>query len=346
MHRLSFAEAGELARRAAAVARRGGVDDHAALTAMVTAARALAEAGETAEARALLQEAATGSRGRHPDIDSYATIEDRFTKLWNATGEEWDELVRIAPPALAVLEERGNDVALARAYELAAFDPWGRCQFHAAEQALERAEVHARHAGDSRVRGEILGWLGGALVWGPCPVDDALARCGRMLEDVKDEPAVLAGLLYARGALEAMGGDFERARASCTSGAAVLEELRLTPSALYSRSEQPRSSGSQGSQRRRSVSCAGATICSPSAARAPSWPAGQPTSPASCSRRDAIRRPRSWSASHNATPWAMTRAHRCYGALHARYFPPGAVITTVRLRWLARPSPGARKQIP
>jgi DNA-binding SARP family transcriptional activator len=228
MHRLAFAESGELARRAATVARRGGVDDHAALTAVITAARALAEAGETADARILLQAAATNAHGRHPDIDAFASIEDRFTRLWHASGEEWGETVRLAPAAFAVLEERGNHAALARAHELAAFEPWGRCQFHAAEQALQRAEVHARRAGDSRVRGEILGWLGGALVWGPCPVHEGLARCARMLDDAEGDPPVLAGLLYARGALEAMTGDFERARASCASGAAVLEELRLT----------------------------------------------------------------------------------------------------------------------
>jgi hypothetical protein len=49
-----------------------------------------------------------------------------------------------------------------------------------------------------------------------------------MLADAKNEPAVFAGLLYARGALEAMAGDFGRARASCASGAAVFQELRLT----------------------------------------------------------------------------------------------------------------------
>jgi DNA-binding SARP family transcriptional activator len=228
MHRLAFAEAGEVARRAAAVARHGGVDGHAALTAVVTAARALGEAGETDEARILLQAAATNAHGRHPDIESYAKIEDTFTKLWDASSEEWQEMVRIRPGALAVLEERGNHVALARAHELAAFEPWGRCQFHAAELALKRAERHARRAGDSRVRGEILGWLGGALVWGPCPVHDALVQCGRMLDDAEGDPTVLAGLLYARGALEAMAGDIERARASCASGAALLEDLRLT----------------------------------------------------------------------------------------------------------------------
>jgi hypothetical protein len=57
---------------------------------------------------------------------------------WNT-----DEVRRTAQQALAVFEELGDDLGLARAWGLVGYVDWNACRFDASAKAHERELVHA-----------------------------------------------------------------------------------------------------------------------------------------------------------------------------------------------------------
>jgi ATP/maltotriose-dependent transcriptional regulator MalT len=93
------------------------------------------------------------------------------------------------------------------------------------EEVLERALVHARRSGSQRERAFVLNGLARAVLVGPTPVAVALGRCNEILEEAAGDRTQEAILSIWVAILEAMRGEFDRARAVCAESRAILEEL-------------------------------------------------------------------------------------------------------------------------
>jgi ATP/maltotriose-dependent transcriptional regulator MalT len=93
------------------------------------------------------------------------------------------------------------------------------------EEALERARVHARAAGDRRQEAEIVGRLGFAAWSGPLPVADAVGRCAALLEESPDDLLLEACSRRWIGCLVARHGRFDEARELVGAAVSAYEEL-------------------------------------------------------------------------------------------------------------------------
>ena len=172
--------------------------------------QALRTAGELTRARAAYeaaraQAAAAGERR----IELRADMEALEVRLLLDPEIRPDELLERATAAIPVLEERADDRGLGRAWMMVSHvhGPY-RLRHRQAGEAARRALVHYRRAGWPV--GSCLGAIAGALYYGPTPVGEAISTCEELLADAT--PVGQAGILAFLGGLEAMRGDFPKAR--------------------------------------------------------------------------------------------------------------------------------------
>src|SRR5207247_1574925 len=92
---------------------------------------------------------------------------------------------------------------------------------------LERAIVNARLAGDVRQERRASTQYAAAAVYGPTPVDECIVRCNDVVARVEGDRQAEAAIVCVIGQLEAMRGDFERARELYRRALATFEELGL-----------------------------------------------------------------------------------------------------------------------
>lgn len=157
----------------------------------------------------------------------HARIELQFVRAF-AESTPVEESVELARDAIAELELLDDELALARAWWLSSSGDLAACRWRARGEAIERALEHARRA---RAGMEMVGTLAGlyaqALLHGPEPVDEAIAR----IEDIPDQLGLdrpLRGAIHTSLAgLFAMRGDIEEARRLFRDAAATYEEFGL-----------------------------------------------------------------------------------------------------------------------
>ena len=90
-----------------------------------------------------------------------------------------------------------------------------------ADDAFRRA---AQSATRDRERFEVVGWRALAAVMGPTPVDEAIARCEQLREQVLSSPLALASTLNPLALLHAMKGELETAERLLEDAGAILRE--------------------------------------------------------------------------------------------------------------------------
>ena len=98
-------------------------------------------------------------------------------------------------------------------------------RYQEAEHAARRMIEHARRAGDEVMARRVLPTLSQCAVYGPTPVEAAIARCERILSEVEGDRKAVAVTLAGLARLEAMRGNAERARAHYRRSRALLEEM-------------------------------------------------------------------------------------------------------------------------
>jgi tetratricopeptide (TPR) repeat protein len=194
---------------------------------------ALLEAGDFAKADAMLAEvivaAAEGGDRRTGARARVALAELRYS----TEPGDIEEHRREAERALPVFEEAGDELGLARAWDLIGSLHHGQGQSAAAQDAWERSIEHARRAGSRPDELSGLTWLAGVAVWGPLHRTDARRRCEEILERVRgdlDEEGHILGLL---GCLCALEGKFDEARELHARRTAIFEELALEKSSAW-----------------------------------------------------------------------------------------------------------------
>ena len=189
---------------------------------------ALTQSGEFPWAQLFLDEAVerAGARG-----DEAAAADARFARLLMhrfAGGDEenWsDEVLREVERSAAVLAARGDDLRLAKAYRLAAAAYGVSYRFGDAAAAAHRSAEHAGRAGDTRAQSAMASAYAMAALYGPTPVDEAIARCEAALAQTAANRKVHGFVMLLKAPLHAMRGEFDTARLLCRDASGALHEI-------------------------------------------------------------------------------------------------------------------------
>ena len=191
----------------------------------------LTEAGQLTAAERLLSAAIESADGTSETTTLAALIERASLRLRSDPRGGWErdlEQVERSLPDLAALAGADGRAhrALGRGWFIVGLvrGLWSG-RLAAGEEALARALVHARAAGDVRQEAEIVGRLGFAAWSGPLPVPDAIERCHDLLDAARDDTFVAAGCRRWLGSLVAREGRFDEARALVRDAVATFDDL-------------------------------------------------------------------------------------------------------------------------
>jgi tetratricopeptide (TPR) repeat protein len=202
-------------------------DDPARYGLLPELARAERELGDFSRAGEVLAEAidwatTTGAAG----LESHARL--ILAEVHTETDPQgWMELRGVGERAIPVFEELGDELGLARAWQVIAHDHHVRWQMAAAREARERAARHARAAGNRREEIEILSNLCADIQWGPVPADDGIALLEEISTPSGDEPTLDACVMSSRAGLEALRGRFDEARDLYARARTIREDLGM-----------------------------------------------------------------------------------------------------------------------
>jgi class 3 adenylate cyclase/tetratricopeptide (TPR) repeat protein len=221
--------AANLLQRAAALL---GENDPARALLLLDAGEATVDIGELEQAESVLTEAV--ERALSADdagiarAAALALLQLRYTTDAHAVQESigrQESMVELVELEIPELEAMGHDRALVRAFRLlaAVYGTGGR--FADAAGAAERAIRHATAAGDQVTARRFLGTLAISALYGPMPVVEAIATCEEVIARAQDDRKARALAELAIGHLEAMRGNFERARLLYRRSRASLEEF-------------------------------------------------------------------------------------------------------------------------
>jgi tetratricopeptide (TPR) repeat protein len=185
--------------------------DPARLALLPDLSEALWEGGLTEEATALTSEFRTLADDLgDPELIAYATLSG-----WWLLGDQERplDLARSeAQEAIRVFEASGDERGLARAWHLVASVEWDLGQAGKQLDALEHALDHAGRARASFEIEEVLYSATSAMVRGPIPVPEAIARAQRIIGEFPDNRGMEAYMSHALAHLRARLGEFDEAR--------------------------------------------------------------------------------------------------------------------------------------
>jgi class 3 adenylate cyclase/tetratricopeptide (TPR) repeat protein len=187
---------------------------------------ALSDRGELVEAERVFG-AAIDAAEREGDrvLAQSARLEHTAVRLRLDPDFGLDDALALAGEAIAILEEAGDEQGLAKAGLLVADVHWARCRLADAEEVLQRALVHAEHAGDQRSVGSILGGLCRVALLGPTPVEEGIRRCRGTLERAHEDLRLQATAQDVLAVLVASRGQFDEARDLYHRSQRIHEEL-------------------------------------------------------------------------------------------------------------------------
>lgn len=219
-----------LLRRAAALLP----DDALSLsTILLHAGEALAEMGDFQAADAVLVRSAEAAalRGDRALAITAAVVRMMWRHLADLESMAMEEVVASTQAAIAELEALQAHAGLASAWKLMMHVHFYEGRFGPAEAAAIRAIHHAELADDRVLEVRLLPALAFCALYSPTPVAEAIERCSQVMErgagDLRTEATILCCLSH----LEAMSGNFPRARELYQRSRSTLNELGITFSA-------------------------------------------------------------------------------------------------------------------
>ena len=221
--------AANLLQRAAALL---GENDPARALLLLDAGEAAVDIGELERAESVLTEAvdralSAGEIGI-ARAAALALLQLRYTTDAHAVQESigrQESMVELVEREIPELEAMGDDRALVRAFRLLTHVHGTAGRYADAAAAAERTIRHATAAGDEVTARRFLGLLAISALYGPMPVPEAIATCEEVLARAQDDRKARALTELAIGHLEAMRGNFERARLLYRRSRASLEEF-------------------------------------------------------------------------------------------------------------------------
>lgn len=138
-----------------------------------------------------------------------------------------DGLDTVAREAIAVFEQLGDDIGLARAWRRISSAAVLRGSFDEAKAASEQALEHARAAHDAPEEARNVDRLCTALLFGPTPALEGIQRCEELLVGSGANTLLEANVLCSLAGLQAIAGDLKTARASYGRARVIYEALGL-----------------------------------------------------------------------------------------------------------------------
>jgi class 3 adenylate cyclase/tetratricopeptide (TPR) repeat protein len=136
-----------------------------------------------------------------------------------------EHVVEEAERAISEFEPLGRHDVLVRAWRLLIRVRFAADMYGPAEEAVEQAIEHARADGDFLRARRVLGGRVMCALYGPRPVPEAIVRCEEVLAAAAHDRKTTAIAQGALAHLEAMRGDFARARMLYRLSRGTLEEF-------------------------------------------------------------------------------------------------------------------------
>jgi class 3 adenylate cyclase/tetratricopeptide (TPR) repeat protein len=199
---------------------------------------ALADAGRLPEAELVLDRAvAEAAAHRRTAAEAHALVARLFVRLQVDTEAGASEARERFDALLKTFEGAGDDLGLGRLWRLRALVHWIEARSGAADAAWRRAADHAHRAGDERGWSSAISWQASSAFTGPAPVDEAIARCRTIREQLSGHRREQALVLDHLAGLHAMRGEFDTARRLIAEREAVMAELGLTMHTAVSHDE-------------------------------------------------------------------------------------------------------------
>jgi predicted ATPase/class 3 adenylate cyclase len=193
---------------------------------LVVLSEALKDVGDFERSRTRLDEVEEAAREiRDPRLAAHATVGKLL--LGRHAGEsEWAEHVMTeSPSAIATFEQAGDHAGLTKVYRLQGVVHGTACQFALLEAAAERYLHHAQLAGDPVVLTNAATANAIAALFGQTPVSEAIALVDEALLLAEGNRRAQAIITAHLAQLQAMQGDFERARELYERARQTLEDL-------------------------------------------------------------------------------------------------------------------------
>jgi predicted ATPase/class 3 adenylate cyclase len=209
-----------------------GEEDPARARLLLDAGEAAVDVGELERAESMLTEAVDRALSTD-DVGTaraaaLALLQLRYTTDAHAVQQSMgrdESVVELVEWEIADLEVLGDDRALVRAFRLLAQVHGTAGRYADAAAAAERTIRHATAAHDEVTARRFLGLLAISALYGPMPVPEAIATCEEVLARAEDDRKAKALTELCIGHLEAMRGDFDRARMLYCRSRASLEEF-------------------------------------------------------------------------------------------------------------------------
>ncbi|HEY2916694.1 MAG TPA: adenylate/guanylate cyclase domain-containing protein [Candidatus Limnocylindrales bacterium] len=193
---------------------------------LVDLADGLLQQGSFEECKTVLDEAAQLATELHEaQLASRAAILRVSLDLFTGAGQGGSAAIEAAEAAMPALAEARDDGGLARAWRLRMSVLLQVGKLEEAAVAAGAVVRHANAAGDARLAARSAPAISYILVHGPEPVAQAISQCQGLLETVAGDRKTEAVILGGLAQLQAMAGDFEKARSTYRRGQEIFVEL-------------------------------------------------------------------------------------------------------------------------
>jgi class 3 adenylate cyclase/tetratricopeptide (TPR) repeat protein len=189
---------------------------------------ALTDVGEWPRAEEVLTDAAEGAAASGDRrVEWHARVQVAWIRTSRDPSRAWDELLAETKQAIEVFEEVGDEAGLAKAWMLRGEMYNDLTEREEMESAAARVVEHASRAGDRREEALGVRLLGGAMIYGPTPVKEAVSRFEQILQSASDSPMMEVAILPVLALLNGMKGRFAEARALLDRARTLQDELGL-----------------------------------------------------------------------------------------------------------------------
>jgi tetratricopeptide (TPR) repeat protein len=188
-------------------------------------AHALQLSGDFRQADDVLSEVARRAEAIGDQAIEWRAELQRAEVLARTTDVPIEELQSTIDQAIEVFAELGDEWGLSRAWSFIGWLLFNGGRAGESRTARLRAASYDRSIDDASHGMWNLVGLVNCAVYGPMPVEEALALCQETLEHVKRHQSHEAALREKRALLEAMRGEFEAARAGIQYSRAVWQDL-------------------------------------------------------------------------------------------------------------------------
>jgi tetratricopeptide (TPR) repeat protein len=176
----------------------------------------LANAGEVAEASG------------DPRLRAHVSILELWMRFFTDPGAWTKEAPAEAGEAISVFDRDHDERGLTKAWAVLGLLHVMEAKFGPAEEAWEKAAIHAHRADERRDELEALSWVLLSVWAGPSPAEKALERCTDVLERSRGDRKGTSSALFMRAVLEAGIGNVDEARQLIGHARSLLEEVGHT----------------------------------------------------------------------------------------------------------------------